>query len=79
MVDAGCGTGALVSFLKEAGVKERDVTGVDVSPEVRFVLYATVPRGYTLALARFTQGEGRFFASYCCSIWMGFFWGGVLL
>ncbi|CAN0429066.1 unnamed protein product, partial [Ectocarpus sp. 13 AM-2016] len=36
VVDAGCGTGALVSFLKEVGVKERDVTGVDVSPEVRF-------------------------------------------
>lgn len=34
VVDAGCGTGALVDFLKEAGVKEWDVTGVDISPEV---------------------------------------------
>lgn len=36
VVDAGCGTGALVSFLKEAGVKEGEVTGVDLSPEVCF-------------------------------------------
>lgn len=34
VVDAGCGTGALVDFLKEAGVEEGDVTGVDISPEV---------------------------------------------
>lgn len=34
VVDAGCGTGALVSFLKEAGVEEGGVTGVDISPEV---------------------------------------------
>lgn len=35
VVDAGCGTGALIPFLKEAGVEEGDVTGVDISPEVR--------------------------------------------
>lgn len=34
MVDAGCGTGALVSFLMEAGVLEGDVVGVDLSIEV---------------------------------------------
>lgn len=34
VVDAGCGTGALVPFLKEAGVREGDVVGIDMSPEV---------------------------------------------
>ncbi|CAM9918212.1 unnamed protein product [Ectocarpus sp. 12 AP-2014] len=43
VVDAGCGTGALVSFLKEAGVKERDVTGVDVSPEMGTVFKERFP------------------------------------
>ncbi|CAM9512898.1 unnamed protein product [Ectocarpus sp. 4 AP-2014] len=43
VVDAGCGTGALVSFLKEAGVKERDVTGVDVSPEMGVVFKERFP------------------------------------
>lgn len=35
VVDAGCGTGALVGFLKEAGVEERDIVGVDMASEVR--------------------------------------------
>ena len=35
MVDVGCGTGALVPFLVEAGVQEGEVVGIDMSPEVR--------------------------------------------
>lgn len=35
VVDVGCGTGALVDFLKDAGVDEGRVIGVDLSAEVR--------------------------------------------
>lgn len=34
VVDVGCGTGALVSFLTEAGVQEGAVIGIDMSCEV---------------------------------------------
>ncbi|CAM9333128.1 unnamed protein product [Pylaiella littoralis] len=43
VVDAGCGTGALVSFLKEAGAKEMEVTGVDLSPEMGTVFKERFP------------------------------------
>lgn len=36
VVDAGCGTGALAGFLKEAGVEERDIVGVDMASEVGY-------------------------------------------
>ena len=45
VVDAGCGTGALVPFLKEAGVPEGDVVGIDVSPEVRYAGYSGIRLG----------------------------------
>lgn len=35
VVDVGCGTGALVPFLKDGGVAEDRVIGVDLSTEVR--------------------------------------------
>eukprot|EP00752_Nemacystus_decipiens_P002591 g2424.t1 len=44
VVDAGCGTGALVDFLKEAGVEEGDVTGVDLSPEMGIVFKERFPK-----------------------------------
>eukprot|EP00903_Cladosiphon_okamuranus_P010623 g10046.t1 len=44
VVDAGCGTGALVSFLKEAGMEEGDVTGVDISPEMGIVFKERFPK-----------------------------------
>ena len=34
VVDVGCGTGALAGFLKEVGLEERRIVGVDMASEV---------------------------------------------
>lgn len=53
VVDVGCGTGALAGFMKESGVSEENVIGVDLSPEVGDNAYTVIYRYVILRIKHF--------------------------